>query len=220
MARLLTSDSTADGQPLPAKWDGQAVSKWGTELAGLLEKPVRKAGIEPKISPRSFPPPTWCIVESVARNPVSANRQWSPTTCATRQHLGGQHPLAISRMKEEGRIQSGDLHPAHRLRSGNDLGIAGHSLPVDQSLHIFVRSTTDQLEKQMSDINPHRQHRRSSPPSPRSSKRSPDRVRSPSLCEAAFDVDLGLDSLTMWSRSSSSPKNASGHQDSGLRLPK
>jgi len=101
-------------QPMDSPYlqmDGQAVFKWAiTELAGFAREACEKAGIEPKDLAAFVPhQANLRIVESVARNlgvgestVVADDVRYSGNTSAA------SIPLAISRMKEEGRIQSGD----------------------------------------------------------------------------------------------------------------
>ena len=101
-------------QPMDSPYlqmDGQAVFKWAiTELAGFAREACEKAGIEPKDLAAFVPhQANLRIVESVARNlgvgestVVADDVRYSGNTSA------GSIPLAISRMKEGCRIQSGE----------------------------------------------------------------------------------------------------------------
>ena len=101
-------------QPIDSPYlqmDGQAVFKWAiTEVAGIAREACEKAGIEPKDLAAFVPhQANLRIVESVARSlgvgestVVADDVRYSGNTSAA------SIPLAIARMKDEGRIQSGD----------------------------------------------------------------------------------------------------------------
>ena len=91
--------------------DGQAVFKWAiTEVAGIAREACEKAGIEPSELAAFVPhQANLRIIESVSR---SLGVSESTVVADDVRHSGNTSaasiPLALTRLKEEGRVQTGD----------------------------------------------------------------------------------------------------------------